>query len=126
MMCGDESTNSPEELKQHMLNHSQQRRQDLKISKKVTDEVDNPKPEKPVEKPVVAPTPIPEKISPPTPIELVYKYIGQCSACRREVATMEIEVEKQLFMIAFCGNCNKKLKDMPVIPVGDQFKGKKK
>ena len=50
------------------------------------------------------------------PIELHYKYFGECPTCFTEVKTLEIEVaEEGMFSeVAFCLSCNKQLQDKKV------------
>ena len=54
------------------------------------------------------------------PIELGYKYIGNCPVCRNDLETLMIEVEvskkiKKQYAIAFCNVCKKKLKSREVV-----------
>jgi hypothetical protein len=75
--------------------------------KRITlDDIEKKK-EKSVEKKVI-------KEEKPKPIELTYKYIGQCPECRGEVDTIMMEVGKSTRAIAYCVNCRKKLSEKKV------------
>jgi len=54
------------------------------------------------------------------PIQLEYKFIGECVTCYQPVLTIEIELPDKNALTAFCVNCNKKLSQKLVTPIKDQ------
>lgn len=65
---------------------------------------------------------IPEEEKPKLkPIELNYKYSGSCPDCGREVDTLMFDIgekdKKGLWAVAFCTDCRKKVKELPVLPI---------
>jgi len=62
----------------------------------------------------------PPKEAPLVPIVLTYHFVGQCPICRREVDTVDLEVEGKLFMMAYCAPCKKRHDFIPVIAIDKQ------
>jgi len=56
----------------------------------------------------------PSELPQSKPISLEYHYSGECPDCRTPIATLEIDVEKKHFCIAFCSSENKQLQSREV------------
>lgn len=54
----------------------------------------------------------PKKLEKP---KLTYLYKGVCTSCAGQLSTLEIEVEKKHFCIAFCNRCNKQIESREVV-----------
>ena len=65
---------------------------------------------------------IPENPPPIKPLELEYRWTGQCKACNSEPRTILITLEDKQVCVAFCVNCNKELSQQPVVPIAKQIK----
>lgn len=60
-------------------------------------------------------------VAPPAPelepVNLQYKFFGFCSVCKCEPRTIMLDVGEGLYSVAFCSSCNKKLKQVKVVPL---------
>ena len=73
-------------------------------------------------KPAVEPVVI--KQEPAKPIELRYKFEGQCPKCNKEIDTITVDLGESEQQIAYCTNCRLQHKQIRVIPISKQFKTK--
>lgn len=64
--------------------------------------------------------PSPQVDAKPLPIELNYKYSGQCPTCHSQVTTIEVGLEEKNAVTAFCVPCNKTLQQKLVVPISKQ------
>lgn len=64
--------------------------------------------------PVVQPLSPSEPIK---PIELSYKFTGQCPNCKNDVRTIEVYAGTMLICTAYCNSCDKTLKQQEVLPL---------
>ena len=48
-------------------------------------------------------------------ITLTYKYVGDCNSCGKEVDTLDMDVGKEHFVVAWCNACKKKLAERKVV-----------
>lgn len=118
--CPTGSTTYPTmySLQQHIREeHLPQRRSDYKIPPTVVEKAQQVKVPIPPPASLVSVEPSKPKRK---PVLLKYQYQGECETCGVPVETHEIKVETGLYMIAWCPNCRKQLKDLKVIPI-DQF-----
>lgn len=51
----------------------------------------------------------------PEKVQLTYVFKGQCPTCANQLNTLEIDIEKKHFCIAFCGRCNKQIESREVV-----------
>jgi formamidopyrimidine-DNA glycosylase len=49
------------------------------------------------------------------PIVLVYKYEGQCTSCGVPIETIDLDMKTTYYVLAWCSNCKKKLRQRKVI-----------
>lgn len=54
------------------------------------------------------------------PPQLVYKYEGVCSICRKPVETIEVQLEEKNAVTAYCVPCHKTVIQRLVIPIEKQ------
>ena len=66
---------------------------------------------------VIQPNPVPPPVPPPEPIVLRYKFFGMCPVCRHEPRTLMLDVGEDLYAICYCNSCDKKLKQVKVVPL---------
>lgn len=64
--------------------------------------------------PITPPDPPPKR-----PIVLRYKYEGQCTSCGAEVTTLDVVLDKNMVVVAYCIPCNQKLKEKQVTPISE-------
>jgi len=60
------------------------------------------------------------KVPAVTKVTLEYKYTGKCGKCGREVDTIDIDLQDNMVMIAYCSSCKIQYKKIPVIPLSKQ------
>lgn len=59
------------------------------------------------------------------PIELEYKFSGDCSDCKNPIDTIIVGITlSQQTAVAYCSHCKKQFKQVSVIPITQQLKGK--
>lgn len=56
----------------------------------------------------------------PIPLNLQYKFIGECPTCFQAVDTIEIELPNENAVTAYCVSCKNKIMQMFVIPIHKQ------
>lgn len=70
-------------------------------------------------KDVVRPVP-PPPVTVAKPIQLKYKYEGQCPTCKGDVVTIEIDLDEKNAVSAYCVACDKKIAQKLVTPIAKQ------
>ena len=87
------------------------------------------------------PLPMPEKAIPDEPVKqeaqpipaiekpfvlpvLKYIYEGTCSACNKQIETIEINVGEAFVVLAYCSVCKKQFDQKEVIPIAKQLREK--
>ena len=112
-----------EQMRSHIKQiHLNERRVAMGVSPAKAKDIEAAKNVEPVvPTPVVLP-PVEEKPK-RKPIELQYMYTGQCEVDGLPIKTIPIKAGGNLYMVAFCNNCDKQYQSIQVVPI-DQMRGK--
>ena len=91
----------------------------IKSGHTIMPKIEAGKPSNPPKSPDNPPSgfPVPEK----QPINLVYKFLGNCEICNNPVDTIKVELGDKNMMIAYCPTDKKQWLSQEVIPIEKQI-----